>query len=137
MARRGVTSCIIALAIMAVLPQLEQSSGIKATFTAAVFLAFTSATVVNSLTALASLQCDSGIKGEDQDGKKSEILATEPKLAKGRALGEFRSAGQLGRAMGPLLACASYWTFGPSRTYITSAIAMGLVALRTGGLIRE
>jgi len=134
MAQRGVSSCIMALAIMAVLPQLKISLGIKAIFVAAVFLAFTSATVVNSLTALASLQCDSGVEGEDQSGEKTELYEAEPKLAKGRALGEFRSAGQLGRAVGPLLACASYWTFGPSKTYITSAAAMSLVAMSMSSL---
>ncbi|KIP12907.1 hypothetical protein PHLGIDRAFT_113489, partial [Phlebiopsis gigantea 11061_1 CR5-6] len=45
-------------------------------------------------------------------------------LAKGAALGRFRSAGQLGRALGPLLACASYWTVGPALTYAISAGAM-------------
>jgi len=124
MARRGVSSCTIALAIMAILPQVKQQSGIRAIFVAAVFLAFTSATVVNSLTALASLQCDHGIDEGNRKTEELDLAATEPKLAKGRALGGFRSAGQLGRAIGPLLACASYWTFGPSTTYVASAIAM-------------
>lgn len=152
MAQRGVSSCIMALAIMAILPQVKATLGVKAIFVAAVFLAFTSATVVNSLTALASLQCDSGVEGEDQNGEKVELLEIEPRLAKGRALGEFRSAGQLGRAVGPLLgmcrsqlneksdfrlpACASYWTFGPSKTYIASAIGMSLVAMSMGSLKR-
>jgi len=137
MARRGVSSCTVALAVMAVLPQLKQESGIKAIFVAAVFLAFTSATVVNSLTALASLQCDHGIDGEESKGEGADIVANEPKLAKGRALGEFRSAGQLGRAIGPLLACASYWTFGPSTTYVVSAAAMTAVSMSMGSLRRS
>ncbi|KNZ81535.1 Major facilitator superfamily domain-containing protein 10 [Termitomyces sp. J132] len=86
----------------------------------AVCLAFTSATVVNALTAYASLQCDEG-GFDDVTGKPKE---EHPQLAKGRALGQFRSSGQLGRAVGPLLACASYWTFGPSVTYAVSALAM-------------
>ncbi|KAJ7684064.1 major facilitator superfamily domain-containing protein [Mycena rosella] len=107
MARRGVSSCAGGLA-------------------AAVCMAFTSATVVNSLTAFASLQCDEGAV-DPITGKPTE---EHPQLAKGKALGQFRSSGQLGRAIGPLLACASYWTFGPSLTYTVSAIAM--TALYTG-----
>lgn len=48
---------------------------------------------MNSLTALASLQCEESRVDEGE----------HPELAKGRALGTFRSAGQLGRAIGPLL----------------------------------
>jgi len=88
-------------------------------------MAFTSATVVNSLTAFASLQCEEG--GFDKETGKP--IAGHPRLAKGKALGEFRSSGQLGRAIGPLLACASYWTFGPSATYAVSAIAMMTLAV--------
>lgn len=62
-------------------------------------MAFTSATVVNSLTAFASLQCDEGVFDE-VTGKPVE---EHPQLAKGKALGQFRSSGQLGRAIGPLL----------------------------------
>ena len=71
----------------------------------------------------------------------------EDQLAKGKALGQFRSSGQLGRAIGPLLgksfdrlfsdlftdshvACVSYWTFGPSLTYTISAIAMTALSIR-------
>jgi len=75
--------------------------------------------VVNSLTAYASIQCDEGV-----DKVTGKLVEEHPQLAKGRALGEFRSAGQLGRAIGPLLACASYWTVGPSITYAVSAAAM-------------
>lgn len=66
------------------------------------FIAYTSATVVNSLTSYASLQCDDITEEKDQvTGKlKGE---QHPDLAKGRALGGFRSRGQLGRALGPLL----------------------------------
>jgi len=81
------------------------------------------------LTALASVQCDHGIEEGEKKGEELNLAANEPKLAKGRALGEFRSAGQLGRAIGPLLACASYWTFGPSTTYATSAAAMIAVSV--------
>ncbi|CCO27623.1 Major facilitator superfamily domain-containing protein 10 AltName: Full=Tetracycline transporter-like protein [Rhizoctonia solani AG-1 IB] len=54
------------------------------------------------------------------------------KISTGRALGEFRSSGQLGRAIGPLLACIAYWTVGPSVTYSATAIAMCALIWRTG-----
>jgi hypothetical protein len=98
-------------------------------------MAATSATVVNSLTASASLQCDEG----SLNVVTGEASKEHPQLAKGTALGKFRSSGQLGRAIGPLLgipkltvkylltrvtACAAYWTFGPSVTYACAAVAM-------------
>lgn len=112
MAQRGVASCVLALLVMTTLPYLASdpsrlSTGIQALYLAAAFLAFTSATVVNSLTAAASLQCD--------DDSDSKTAIKHPQLAKGRALGGFRSSGQLGRALGPLLACALYWTVGMLR----------------------
>jgi len=58
------------------------------------------------------------------DEVTGKLVEEHPELAKGKALGTFRSSGQLGRALGPLLACASYWTFGPSVTYGTSAVGM-------------
>jgi len=128
MARRGVSSCAIALILLALLPnyvQTRPSFALKLLQAAAVCMAFTSATVVNSLTAFASLQCDEG----HVDEVTGKIVEEHPLLAKGIALGNFRSAGQLGRALGPLLACASYWTFGPSITYGISAIAMITLSL--------
>ena len=76
----------------------SNTSAIRFLYAAAVCLAFTSATVVNSLTAYASLQCDDAV--DDETGKPK---AADPRLAKGKALGQFRSSGQLGRALGPLL----------------------------------
>jgi len=122
MAQRGVSSCALGLVFLATLPRFVSTQpkiAVGLLRAAAVCLAFTSATVVSSLTAHASLQCDEGF---DKDTGKPG--AEHPELAKGKALGEFRSSGQLGRAIGPLLACASYWTFGPSITYAVSAIAM-------------
>ncbi|KZS97668.1 MFS, DHA1 sub-family [Sistotremastrum niveocremeum HHB9708] len=132
MARRGIASCAVAMALMAVIPHLSiDSLAPKVLLLSAVFLAFTSATVVNSLTAYASLQCDEG--KEDDNGKPQEV----PQLAKGRALGEFRSSGQLGRAVGPLLACALYWTVGPSITYALAACAMTTLISTSGALARR
>lgn len=99
MARRGVSSCAIALVFLAILPHYvgtNPSISMKLLQAAAICMAFTSATVVNSLTAFASLQCDDDLTTDT--GKKGH-----PKIAKGKALGEFRSSGQLGRAIGPLL----------------------------------
>ena len=169
MARRGVLSCALGLILLAILPQLVSSRttiAIRVLYTAAICLGFTSATVVNALTAHASLQCDESI--DEVTGKP---LVTDPELAKGKALGKFRSSGQLGRAIGPLLgmcfvpfapspllfffflsylaqfgnsfrpfflilillltlACASYWTVGPSITYATAAVAMFVLSSR-------
>jgi hypothetical protein len=101
MARRGVFSCAIGLVLLAILPQLvanHMTTAVRLLQGAAVCLAFTSATVVNSLTSYASLQCDESV---DKDTGKP--TTEHPQLAKGKALGQFRSSGQLGRALGPLL----------------------------------
>ncbi|KAA1466340.1 MFS DHA1 sub-family [Dentipellis sp. KUC8613] len=122
MARRGVSGCALGLVLLALLPHFTVTRpwlAFRLLQGAAVCMAFTSATVVNSLTAHASLQCD-----EATDGDTGKPVQERPELAKGQALGHFRSSGQLGRAIGPLLACASYWTFGPSITYGVSAVAM-------------
>ncbi|KAH0839893.1 major facilitator superfamily domain-containing protein [Lanmaoa asiatica] len=122
MARRGVLSCAVGLVFLSLVPHfiLEGSAtAVRLLQMAAICLAFTSATVVSSLTSFASLQCDEGV------GRVTgKSVQAHPRLSKGVALGVFRSAGQLGRAIGPLLACASYWTFGPSATYGVSAAAM-------------
>lgn len=123
MARRGVSSCAAGLFLLALFPRHVATNpelAMRLLQGGAVCLAFTSATVVNSLTAFASLQCDEG-GFDDITGKP---VLEHPQLAKGKALGNFRSSGQLGRAIGPLLACASYWTFGPSITYGVSGFAM-------------
>ncbi|KAL5508046.1 hypothetical protein ACEPAH_5664 [Sanghuangporus vaninii] len=128
MARRGVSSCALGLVFLAIVPRFATSRislAILLLRAAAVCLAFTSATVVNALTAYASLQCDEAV-----DSDTGKLHMTHPKLAKGKALGQFRSSGQLGRAIGPLLACASYWTVGPSLTYAISGAAMFFLSSR-------
>ncbi|KAH9853548.1 MFS general substrate transporter [Lenzites betulinus] len=123
MARRGISSCALGLVFLTILPHTVANYptvAVRLVQAAAVCMAMTSATVVNSLTAYASLQCDD-VTVDPDTGKSIE---EHPDLAKGKALGKFRSSGQLGRALGPLLACASYWTFGPSLTYAVSAVAM-------------
>lgn len=101
MARRGVASCALGLVLLGIVPQFVASHisvSIRLLQAAAVCLAFTSATVVNSLTSFASLQCD-----EVVDSDTGKPMMEHPQLAKGKALGQFRSSGQLGRAIGPLL----------------------------------
>lgn len=139
MARRGVISCAVGLVLLSMVPLFtlkRSATAVRLLQMAAICLAFTSATVVSSLTSFASLQCDEVVN--QITGKP---VQAHPQLSKGVALGVFRSAGQLGRAIGPLLgawfrnvqsviplsdhqACASYWTFGPSATYGVSAVAM-------------
>ncbi|KAG6378687.1 major facilitator superfamily domain-containing protein [Boletus reticuloceps] len=126
MARRGVISCAAGLVLLSMVPHFAlkgSAIAVRPLQMAAICLAFTSATVVSSLTSFASLQCDDAV-----DQITGKPVQTHPQLSKGVALGVFRSAGQLGRAIGPLLACASYWTFGPSATYGISAIAMIILA---------
>ena len=144
MARRGTSSCAIGLVALALIPHFTVTRpdlAVQLLKVAAVCMGFTSATVVNALTAHASLQCDDAPEGAAESSSGSVV---RPQLATGQALGRFRSSGQLGRAIGPLLgktcsfvrwvlcadllsvtACASYWTFGPSITYAVAAVAMG------------
>ena len=101
MARRGVSSCVAGLVLLSIVPLLSTSRtavAVRLLQAAAVCMAFTSGTVVNALTAFASLQCDDNV---DKDTGK--VTEEHPELAKGKALGRFRSSGQLGRAIGPLL----------------------------------
>ena len=107
-ARRGVLSCSLALLLLSAVPRLinpqRPSSGaaVRVLQLSTVFMAYTSATVVNSLTSYASLQCDDITEEKDQvTGKPKD--EQHPDLTKGKALGRFRSRGQLGRAIGPLL----------------------------------
>ena len=119
MARRGTYSCAIGLVALALVPHFTFSQprlAFRLLQAAAVCMAFTSATVVNALTAHASLQCDEApddegaatAQGVDGDGGKPLKAIQRPELAKGQALGRFRSSGQLGRAIGPLLGKRAY-----------------------------
>ena len=112
MARRGTSSCAIGLIALALVPHFTLTRPVLAFRLlqgAAVCMAFTSATVVNSLTAHASLQCDEAPEAAAQSGDgKSKGAIQRPELAKGQALGHFRSSGQLGRAIGPLLGKRAY-----------------------------
>ena len=106
-ARRGTSSCAIGLVALALVPHFALSRpglAFRLLQGAAVCMAFTSATVVNALTAHASLQCDEAPEAAAQIGDGKPLRGIHrPELAKGQALGRFRSSGQLGRAIGPLI----------------------------------
>ncbi|KAJ3164100.1 hypothetical protein HDU88_005598 [Geranomyces variabilis] len=109
------------------------------------FLAFTSGTVVTGLTALASYETGARKDNSDDDddavGEYDEVSnsrSSEKKSGgggggsdRGRVLGRFRSVGQLGRALGPLFACTTYWVFGSRCAYGFGAGAMACVACAT------
>ncbi|KAH7105596.1 MFS, DHA1 sub-family [Auriculariales sp. MPI-PUGE-AT-0066] len=118
MASSGVTALFGGLTFLSILPQtLKTGYAMAFLYGATICLAFTSATVVTALNGAASLQCD------------ESAAPTNPKLAKGRAMGEYRSWGQLGRALGPIFACGMYWTVGPTSTYGVFAAATALLAM--------
>lgn len=107
----GIACCSLAslaLASIALGPDVEK---IKLGFLAlsAALLALTSATVVNNLTVIASFM----IKGKTT----------------GETLGKFRSFGQLGRALGPLVGCSVYWVLGVSKFYSLYAGLLGIVVI--------
>lgn len=78
--------------MLAYLPFTDRSAGGGiALWVGAACLAFASASVVNGLNAGASVLCSDEADAE-QTGE----------LVKGRTMGAFRSAGQLGRALGPI-----------------------------------
>lgn len=68
------------------------------------FLAMGSSMVIPCLTALVSL--------------------FTPAQDQGKALGQFRGLGSLGRVIGPILASLAYWRFGGSATYAVGAVAI-------------
>lgn len=94
---------------------LSRVNSQKELYVAAAFLAVTSASVVTGLTALVSLKI-----GEQE---------------RGRVLGGFRSAGQIGRATGPLLFCTLYWWAGRETAYVVGGTGMvGVATLVWRGL---
>lgn len=125
-------TCLFALLLLAALPMASDPSLSSITSTrylatlvlyvAASLLAYTSATVVTSLTAAAASCCD-----EDSQETASDSTAPDPRLRRGRALGGFRSRGQLGRAIGPLLVSSVYWTMGPTVAYAGMGACMAVI----------
>ncbi|KAI8575414.1 hypothetical protein K450DRAFT_261905 [Umbelopsis ramanniana AG] len=106
---QGVVACTLGLLMFTILALSRDSMALL--YAGAFFFAVTSGTVVSCLTSLASMQC----------------IDSDPRLAKGQALGVFRSRGQLGRAFGPLVACGVYWAYGPVVCYGLGSICMLIV----------
>lgn len=106
---QGMISCAAGLFCLA--STVDSAYPVYWLYAGVAFLAFTSGTVVNCLTSLASLQCHDDSSRDDA-------------LSKGRALGQFRSFGQLGRALGPIFACCVYWIFGPGVCYGIGSVFM-------------
>lgn len=79
------------------------SSSVSHIYQALAMYAFSSATVVPCLTTI--------------------ISAGSPVESRGAVMGTFRSIGSLARALGPILASAVFWTFGPTACYIGGALA--------------
>lgn len=90
---QGLTACSLSFLLLT----LVTPSRPALLWCAAACLAFTSATVVNSLTAYCSKICTRASRGEQ--------------------MGAFRSWGQLGRSLGPILCCGLYWGLGKTVTY--------------------
>ncbi|KAI9882284.1 MAG: hypothetical protein M1823_005968 [Watsoniomyces obsoletus] len=107
--RAGVATC--ALAFWA-LDQLTAASNL---WTGVVLLAFTSATVVTGLKSLSSFEAN-----QDERGGK---------------LGNHRSWGQVGRALGPIIFCSLYWWAGRQLAFrIGCAGMIGVLTLTVFGL---
>lgn len=87
----------------------------KGLYAAATLLAVTSSTVVTGLNSLSSFEASVGDRGEK--------------------LGNHRSFGQIGRALGPLIFCTLYWWAGRDLAYIIGGTGMVAVCgLVFGGL---
>ncbi|ORX36509.1 major facilitator superfamily domain-containing protein [Kockovaella imperatae] len=112
MACYGCFTAVFAFICLTLLPACRDSYALSTAllYAAATGLAYTSATVVTSLTAAAASCCDA-------QGGRAE-------LQRGRALGVVRSKGQLGRAIGPILASSIYWLQGPTICYAVLAVFM-------------
>lgn len=99
--RLGVISCLFAFII------LSTTTTVLGLYAASTLLAVTTATVVTGLNALSSFEA-----AEDERGGK---------------LGNLRSWGQIGRAIGPLSFCTLYWWAGREIAYQIGAAAMVVV----------
>ncbi|TPX58234.1 hypothetical protein PhCBS80983_g03269 [Powellomyces hirtus] len=104
----------------------------------AAFLAFTSGTVVTGLTALASYETVETSTTAQLQQQQRHITTEHEDVGtgnRGRVLGHFRSVGQLGRSLGPLFACTTYWVLGSRAAYSIAAAAMLLLAAGTYYLV--
>jgi predicted MFS family arabinose efflux permease len=105
----GVASAAVAFFV------LSKTTTQKQLYIAATLLAVTSSTVVTGLNSLSSFEASSDERGEK--------------------LGNHRSFGQVGRALGPLIFCTLYWWAGRDAAYIIGGSGMVAVCgLVFGGL---
>lgn len=105
----GVLACAAAFFALATL------STERSLYAAATLLAVTSSTVVTGLNSLSSFEAGSSERGEK--------------------LGNHRSFGQFGRALGPLMFCSLYWWAGRQTAYVVGGSGMVAVCgLVFGGL---
>ena len=105
----GVLACAAAFFTLA---RLNTERGL---YIAATLLAVTSSTVVTGLNSLSSFEAASGERGEK--------------------LGNHRSFGQAGRALGPLIFCSLYWWAGRDVAYFVGGAGMiGVCGLVFSGL---
>ena len=105
----GVVCCAAAFLV------LSRLTTERALYGAATLLAVTSSTVVTGLNGLSSFEASASQRGGQ--------------------LGNHRSFGQVGRALGPLLFCTLYWWAGRDSAYLVGGAGMlGVSALVFGGL---
>ncbi|KAJ2079412.1 hypothetical protein H4R24_003804 [Coemansia sp. RSA 988] len=112
---RGMASCALGLLCIArcCMDGTAASEPSWWLWAGALGFAVASATVVNCLNSMVSLV------------RASEVLDEDT----GRRLGNFRSAGQIGRALGPVFACSVYWLLGPSTCYTIGAVAVAAISI--------
>lgn len=110
---QGIVACSLGLFTLGIF-----ATDLYYLYIGAFFLSFTSGTVVTSLTSLASSHCSAS--GD-----------------RGAVLGTFRALGQLGRSMGPIVACTGYWMLGSKHMYTIAALFMGFIAVVTKMTIRS
>ena len=107
--RIGVAACTLSFFL------LGRISSVYGLYAAGCLLAITTATVVNGLNSLGSLEAGEGERGV--------------------FLGRLRSWGQAGRAMGPLLFCTLFWWAGREMAYnVGAAVMLGVCMLVFGFL---
>jgi MFS family permease len=106
------------LGLVSIIPSfiwLGLSSTVNHVYQALALYAFSSAIVVPCLTTIVS--------------------ANSPVESRGVVMGTFRSIGSLARAIGPVLASAVFWTFGPTVCYIGGALALTIPLYKMRNLL--
>ncbi|ORX65667.1 MFS general substrate transporter [Linderina pennispora] len=112
---QGMAGCALGLLSIAICAFKAEATGYSAPswwlWAGSFGFAVASATVVNCLNSMVSLAGSQGMAPKDT----------------GKRLGDFRSAGQIGRALGPMFACSVYWLSGAAVCYLIGAIAVAAI----------